>query len=152
MENKKFYCGNCGKVIDVRKDHLLGLGHGKTISCGCATKSSGEIKIEQLLIENNIDFQSQYRIKEFNIAAPFDFAIFDNGKIIKLIEYDGEQHFIPIEVWGGEEQLKIQQQRDEKKNQWCKEHNIPLLRIPYTDYDKISMEYLFPDFPNLKNI
>lgn len=157
-KNKKMYVKcrcECGNIVEVRKDHLLGLydyNRGRTISCGCATKSSGELKIEQILIENNIDFQTQYRIKEFNIAAPFDFAIFENGKIIKLIEYDGQQHFMPVEIWGGEEQLKIQQERDRKKDKWCKEHSIPLLRVPYTDYDKISMEYLFPVFPNSKNI
>ena len=30
--------------------------------------------------------------------------------------------------------------RDNYKNQWCKENNIPLIRIPYTDYDKINAE------------
>lgn len=151
LKNNKSYVKckcDCGNIVEVRKDHLLGLNHSKTISCGCATKSSGELKIEQLLIENNIDFQTQYRIKEFNISAPFDFAIFKNGEIIQLIEYDGQQHYEPVDIFGGEERLKIQQERDRKKDEWCREHNIPLLRIPYTDYDKISMEYLFPVFPN----
>ena len=134
----------CGNVVYVRKKHLLGIAdHSRTISCGCAKKSSGEIKIEKILIENNINFQTQYRIKDFNLSAPFDFAIFDDdNKLIKLIEFDGEQHFESVDYFGGEEKLLLQQERDMKKNQWCEEHHIKLQRIPYYDYDKISVEYL----------
>ena len=145
--NNKMYVKcqcDCGNIIEVRKDHLLGLSHrSKTISCGCATKSSGELKIEQLLIANNINFQSQYRIKDFNIAAPFDFAIFDdNNQLIKLIEFDGEQHFQAVDFFGGEERFQLQQERDKKKNKWCEKNNIKLQRIPYQDYDKITIDYL----------
>ena len=139
----------CGKELEVRLAHLKGQSHGRTISCGCASQSSGELKITQLLENNNIDFQSQYRIKEFNISAPFDFAIFQNDKLLGLIEYDGEQHFKPVDIWGGEENLKLQQERDERKDKWCKENNIKLVRIPYTDYDIIDMEYLKKIFPEI---
>ena len=140
----------CGNIIKVRVGHLKGQGHSRTISCGCATESSGEIKITQILEKANIDFQKQYRIKEFNISAPFDFAIFDNNKkLLGLIEYDGEQHFKAVELWGGEEKLKLQQERDEKKNKWCEENNIRLIRIPYTEYDKLDIEYLISYFPEI---
>ena len=79
----------------------------------------------------------------------FDFAILDdNGNVIKLIEYDGEQHFKPIEKWGGEEKFLIQKERDERKNQYCKENNLNLLRIPYYDFDKITLNYLLSDIRN----
>lgn len=149
----KLYCKckcDCGNIVDIRKDHLLGLNHNYTISCGCSTKSSGELKIAEILLNYNIEFKEQYRIKEFNLSAPFDFAIFQDGQLCGLIEYDGKQHFSPIDYFGGEETLKIQQERDQKKNKWCKENNINLLRIPYTDYNKIDINYIFPDFPNLK--
>ena len=142
----------CGTVVEVAKKHLIGPqgDRGHTISCGCATESSGEIKITQILEKANIDFQKQYRIKEFNISAPFDFAIFDNNKkLLGLIEYDGEQHFKAVELWGGEEKLKLQQERDEKKNKWCEEKNIRLIRIPYTEYDKLNIEYLISYFPEI---
>ena len=140
----------CGKEVEVAKKHLFATD-GRTISCGCASQSSGEIKITQLLVEANIDFQTQYRIKEFNILSPFDFAIFKENQFLGLIEYDGEQHFEAIELWGGEEQLKIQQERDERKNQWCKENNIRLIRIPYTEYDNLTIGYLLSFFPELSS-
>lgn len=140
---------DCGNIVNIRLEHLRGQGHNHTISCGCASQSSGEIKLTQLLKQANIDFQTQYRIQEFNICAPFDFAIFNNGKLLGLIEYDGQQHFEPVEFWGGEKQLKNQQERDKNKNDWCKNNNIRLIRIPYTDYDKITVEYLKKYFPEI---
>jgi len=101
------------------------------------------------LVKAGIDFQTQYRIKEFNILSPFDFAIFKDGKLLGLIEYDGQQHFEAVELWGGEEQLKIQQERDTRKNQWCKENNIRLIRIPYTEYNNLTIGYLLSFFPEL---
>lgn len=142
---------DCGNIIDVRVEHLKGQSHSKTISCGCASQSSGEIKITQLLAKANIDFQTQYRIKEFNILSPFDFAIFKDNKLLGLIEYDGEQHFESIEFFGGEEKLKLQRERDERKNKWCEENNIRLIRIPYTEYDNLTLEYLLSFFPELSS-
>ena len=39
---------DCGNIVDVRVEHLKGQSHSRTISCGCASQSSGEIKIIQL--------------------------------------------------------------------------------------------------------
>lgn len=59
----------------------------------------------------------------------FDFYV--NNKY--LIEYDGEQHFVQREKgWNDPEKLKATQERDNFKNNWCKENNISLIRIPYT--------------------
>ena len=141
---------DCGNIVNIRVEHLKGQSHGKTISCGCASESSGEIKIRQILEKYNINFQSQYRIRDFNISAPFDFALFDNNdKLLGLLEFDGEQHFYSIDYFGGEESFNLQQERDERKNKWCKENNIRLVRIPYTDYDKITIEYLISYFPEI---
>lgn len=142
---------DCGNVINVRVEHLRGNHHSRTISCGCASQSSGETKITQLLEQSNIEFQAQYRIKNFNLSSPFDFAIFNNGVLLGLIEYDGEQHFESIEFFGGEEKLKLQQERDERKNKWCKENNIRLIRIPYTEYDNLTIGYLLSFFPELSS-
>lgn len=140
---------DCGNIVDVRVEHLKGQSCNRTISCGCSKQSSGELKITQILEKENIDFQSQYRIKDFNISSPFDFAIFKNNQLLGLIEYDGEQHFKAIDIWGGKEQLKIQQERDRRKNQWCKKNNIRLIRIPYTEYNNLTIEYLLSFFPEL---
>ena len=142
---------DCGNIVNIRVEHLKSNHHGRTISCGCASKSSGEIKITQILEKANIDFQSQYRIKAFSLSSPFDFAIFKDEKLLGLIEYDGEQHFESVDFFGGEEQLKLQRERDERKNKWCEENNIRLIRIPYTEYDNLTLEYLLSFFPELSS-
>lgn len=74
----------------------------------------------------------------FKKQLPFDFAIFKKDQLISLIEYDGEQHFKPVEIFGGEEGFKNQKMRDEVKDAYCIENEIPLLRIAYFDFDRID--------------
>ena len=49
------------------------------------------------------------------------------------IEYDGEQHFRPIEFFGGIESFKNLILKDELKNLYCQENNLSLLRISYKE-------------------
>lgn len=144
----------CGTVRDFRLDHLKANGnsHSRTISCGCSQISSGELKILQILKDNQINFEHQYRIPELSKFMSFDFAILDeNNQLIKLIEYNGEQHYHPIEKWGGEEQYLIQIERDNRKVKWCKDHDIELLVIPYTEYDQIDINYLLKKSSVIEN-
>ena len=49
-------------------------------------------------------------------------------------------------LWGSNtDTLEIIQNRDKRKNQWAKEHNIPLVRIPYWERDKITLEMIMSD-------
>ena len=80
----------------VRKNSM-DLKNGSSLSCGCLRSSYGEILIKNILINNQIDFKKEYSfndlLSEKNIPLRFDFAIFKDGKLSHLIEYDGEQHF-----------------------------------------------------------
>ena len=131
----------CGNIISV-SGHNLTSGHIK--SCGCMRESLGEYKIHTLLDELNVDYQTQYKISECkNIyVLPFDFAIFQNNKIKCLIEYQGDIHFVSTGGWNSEEKLKKRQQNDTIKRNFCKNNNIRLIEILYTDYDKIDQDYL----------
>lgn len=48
------------------------------------------------------------------------------------IEYQGEQHFIPLEHFGGKERLIELQRRDKEKTEACKDNGISLIEIDYT--------------------
>lgn len=72
----------------------------------------------------------------------FDFAIFELDNLICLIECQGEQHYNPVDHFGGEKQFLRQQSYDNKKREYCKQHNLRLIEIPYWDFDKINSEYL----------
>jgi len=60
-----------------------------------------------------------------------DFVVLKD-ETLYVIEYNGKQHYEPVEKFGGEAQFIIQQEHDAKKREFCKNHNIPLLEIPYT--------------------
>lgn len=48
-----------------------------------------------------------------------------------MIEYQGEQHFKPVEDFGGDEQFQSQIKNDSLKRQYVKEHKIKLIEISY---------------------
>lgn len=48
------------------------------------------------------------------------------------IEYQGEQHFMPIDAWGGDDALEKTQQRDEEKRRRCESNGVKLL---YFDHE-----------------
>ena len=138
-----WYCDcECGT-----KDYIVSgqnLKQGYTQSCGCLTLSQGATKISTILQENNILFEREKtfdncRFPKSNYKARFDFYLPDYNI---LIEYDGIQHFEPVTKFGGEEKLLTTQERDSFKNQWCKENNIILIRIPYTRLKDICLQDL----------
>lgn len=135
---------DCGTEFDVLNNNLKS---GGTRSCGCV-KSRGETLIRELLIKNNIKFAREYSFPDFigerGNAYRFDFAIFDkNDKLIELIEFDGRQHYFGGEgKWSHSESLEIIQQRDNIKNNYCQEHNIKLIRIPYYEIGDINLKKL----------
>ena len=106
------------------------------IRCPRCSSGKTERSIATYLQKNYIEFKTQYRIKECkNIRPlPFDFAIFNHGKLVALVEYDGEQHYIPFHRSTSEKakaQLAKTQYNDKIKNEYCKKHHINLIRIPY---------------------
>lgn len=136
---------DCGNKISVFSSNLTRL---HTISCGCLQESIGEANITQLLIENHIIFSKEFIFSDLRDKKPlrFDFAIFDeNQNLIELVEFDGRQHNDEYNPWGGKETLEERQRRDNLKNEYCKKHNIKLVRIPYSKRDKICLEDIMGD-------
>lgn len=135
----KYQCKcDCGNKIIVDANNLR---QGVTQSCGCI-RSQGELKISNILNNNNINFIKEKSFKDCrspkNRLLRFDFYVNNNY----LIEYDGEQHFYNS---FGLDTFKSTQKHDKIKNEYCKTHNIPLIRIPYTHYDKITIDDLRPE-------
>lgn len=133
---------DCGKEVDVDGTNLR---RNLTKSCGCINYSIGELNIKMLLEKNNIKFQQEYTEPSLNLKR-FDFAIFNENQIIRLIEFDGEQHMNATRgTWENHEPLEVIQQRDKEKNKWAAAHNIPLVRIPYWERDNITLEMIMGD-------
>jgi hypothetical protein len=109
--------------------------------------SSYEKRIEIYLIENNIVYKKQktFPTCKYKSLLKFDFYL-DEYNI--LIEYDGEQHFKPISVFGGLEGFERTKQSDNIKNEWCLNNNIHLLRIPF--YDRENIYNILNDYLAIK--
>lgn len=128
-------CGN--EKIVLGKTLRLGLCN----SCGCL-KSRGEERTSRALAELWLEFKQEYSFNELclNKGWPlrFDFAIFHNDEIYALIECQGEQHYYESSKYCNDTLFL----RDKMKKEFCKERGIPLIEIPYFDYDKIDVEYI----------
>ena len=78
-------------------------------------KSSLEIEIEDFLKMNNINYITQKVFKDYNNFR-FDFYL---PEYELILEPGGDQHLIPIDVWGGENEFIKTRQRDLKKKEFC---------------------------------
>ena len=70
------------------------------------------------------------KIKDYNLVLDFYLPQYD-----LYIEYNGEQHYSPINFFGGKERFLQQLKWDEAKQKYLKNK---LLVIPYTLYDNIE--------------
>lgn len=113
--------------------------------CPKCNKSKGEKQLNIILTKHNISHDSQYTFDNLvgvgGGLLKFDVSIFwdkDQIQLRMLIEYDGRQHFEWIEGWMTQAEFETIQIHDELKNQYCKNNNIKLIRIPYWDFDNIE--------------
>lgn len=130
-------CLSCHKIFE--RDYSKQLK-----SCGCPyceNRSKGEIKVSNILDNLCVPYKTEYKfsdcISSKNYPLRFDFYLPQHNC---CIEYDGEQHFKEISF--GRDDLQERQERDSIKDQYCKQNNIKLIRIPYWDYDKINEQYI----------
>ena len=109
-----------------------------------------ELKVEKILRQNNINFKREVSFNDLNgcnnTPLRFDFVIYKNNNIYCIIETDGEQHFKFVKhfhknIFGFKKSLEW----DRRKNKYCLVHNIPLIRIPYWDYDTITFKQIFTE-------
>lgn len=108
---------------------LYGLG------CPKCKESHGEKKIRKWLEEHNIEYEDQHVFEDCKDkkVLPFDFYIHQYNL---CIEFDGEQHFRPVDFSGHNKeralkQFEIIKRHDFIKTKYCEDNNVKLLRIPY---------------------
>lgn len=110
------------------------LVQGKVHSCGCLI-SKGEELIRKLLTTKKIPFDTQVSFDNLrskkDYPLKFDFGILNNnGDVIALIEYQGQQHFDDNYGYFGKQQREI---TDKQKKEYCEKKEIPLFEIRYDD-------------------
>lgn len=140
---------NCDEPLTLRCPH--GHVHTNTLAhfvhdgtrCSVCRESKGENNVRQFLEDNGIEYRRQERFDNcrFRIHLPFDFYI---PSMNVCIEFDGEQHYIPVDYSGKKTPLELQEDfelrmiKDHIKNVYCKQHNITLIRIPYWDKENVD--------------
>lgn len=129
---------DCGNQTTVITNVLLS---GRTKSCGCINYSIGEKNIAELLEQNNIAFIREYKFQDLSNYR-YDFYLPEYNR---LIEFDGKQHYMSSGTWD-KDTLEQRQNRDEEKNQYALNHNIDLVRIPYWQRDKITLDMILGDY------
>lgn len=109
--------------------------------------SKGEDKIAKLLTDARIKFKREVSFPDLNSfkgkPLRFDFGIYQKNKLVCLIEADGEQHFRRVPRFHKTIiEFHQAQERDRRKNAYCLAKGIPLIRVPYWDYDKLTLDRL----------
>lgn len=126
---------NCGNEWMVTPSNLL-RGYG----CPKCNMSKGERRISEWLNKNNYFYEVQKTFsdcRDKNLLK-FDFYI-EKSNI--LIEYDGELHYKTHRFVSKEKaknKLSDSKKKDLIKDNYAKNRNILLLRIPYWDFEKIE--------------
>ena len=130
-------CKKSNKLFSVRPSNVLSR---KTCYCDDCLDgdSKGEERISEILNYFNIKYIKHHGFDNCRSRnkLTFDFYLIDYNI---LIEFDGGQHFMPIEFFGGIESLMKSLDRDMIKDNFCLQNEINLLRIPYWDFDDLDI-------------
>ena len=125
MESCHYKCHKCGLIFT--RIHICEIKSKGCPKCD-KKRSRGERFIAQLLEEKGLVYKEQVGVQELPLQK-FDFAIYDGeGNISYFIEVQGEQHFEQGHFF---EPLEKVQERDNRKREYCKAHNIPLYELIY---------------------
>lgn len=115
----------------------------KTAACPVCSKANWKTEklVGDILQELGVTAYSQYTFPECRGKRrhlPFDYYIPEHNTVI---EYDGEQHYYPIEYFGGDDGFERRKEYDKIKDDYCHDNDIRLIRIPYYEKDNLK-EYL----------
>jgi very-short-patch-repair endonuclease len=124
-------CKIHGEFLQTPGCHLAGKG------CPECSLSKGENRVVKFFKSKKIKFKIQKTFKKCRDKGRlfYDFYV---SKYKLLVEFDGKQHFEPIEYFGGLKSFKERKRRDRIKTKWAKQNGYKLLRIKYTKLKRID--------------
>lgn len=115
------------------------LGNG----CPNCASSKGEYRIQRWLLKNNISyiFEKTFSDCKDKNSLSFDFYL---PKYNICIEFQGKQHYEPVDFGGNGKIHAIKSfndriKKDNIKEQYCKNNKIGLIIIPYWEFDNIDI-------------
>lgn len=112
--------------------------------CGCplCTQSVGEKKMLEILKDKGFSVISQHTFDDCRHINVLRFDGYDIENNIAY-EYQGAQHYHPVDFAGkgdqwASEQFELLKKRDLIKLEYCKNNNIPLIQVPYWEFDNMD--------------
>mgnify|MGYP000855009313 FL=1 len=137
-KNQVYKCRcDCGTVKNILRYNLIS---GDSTSCGCRVFKDSKLEqnVESILKAYNIRFDRNKTFDDLlginDGLLSYDFY-FDNV----LIECQGEQHYYPVEHFGGIPVFEKQQEHDRRKRLYAISNNYILIEVPYFyNYDEIK--------------
>jgi len=142
-KKSKFICKICNNEwITLTRSVIYGV-----TDCPKCNKSHGEKYIEDYLIKNTIKYITQHTFDQCKNKRklPFDFYLPDYNL---CIEFDGYLHYFP---WNNDqksiEKFNNTKHNDKIKDLFCRDNNIKIIRIPYTEFKelKTKLDIIFTD-------
>jgi len=96
---------------------------------GCQWKSETEIYafVKELFANHEV-----YRHHSFSWLAPMHLDVYV-PELNLAIEYQGQQHYMPIDIFGGQEGFEKTKVRDTIKKKLCQKNRVYLLYVRYDD-------------------
>lgn len=146
----------CGKEIKVTCDKfgiypptLYGYrayhGYWSEIHCECHPISSFQWIVNDILLKHGVEYLVEVSVDglygiDNTTPLRFDFAVYKGGQLLAFLECQGEQHYKPVDEFGGERGFFNQQRNDEKKRKYAEDNKIKLIEISYKNkkYEKIE--------------
>lgn len=115
-------CPDHGEFWQTPSNHMNGQGCPR-----CKIKGQSELYMKLKNKYPNENFEWEFKSDWLGKQA-IDIYL-EKYKI--AIEYDGLQHYLPIEFYGGKQGLEIRQAADRRKEQKCIDNNVVLYRVLY---------------------
>nr|DAN11163.1 MAG TPA: restriction enzyme [Herelleviridae sp.] len=103
----------------------------KGLRCPVCSSSRGEKSLVEYFIKKGIKYETQKSYPDLKNERRlyFDFYL---PELNTVIEYNGKQHYEPIEFFGGGEDFRKQEKNDRVKKEYARKNSIRYLEIPYT--------------------
>lgn len=113
--------------------------------CPICVQSRGETFVKNVLDNMKLQYKQQYKLDIQNKCLKIDFCLFVNNQIV-FIEYNGIQHYKPIDFFGGKTSFEQQCSRDNLLRAYCKNNDIILFEykydIPFFELEEIIKQDL----------
>lgn len=151
-KNPRWICEcKCGKIKSITQQQLVS---GQTISCGCAKSYYEELLFgiikklydENHTIERNKSFKWLFNEKT-RCYQRIDIVVSKNNAPILFLEYDGQQHFMPvrfesISIEKAKEKLKYTKKQDKRKTRLIEKNKQDGIFVRFNYKEKITDEYV----------